>query len=443
LAAEVAQEIEVLLGAAVVKELDLEAVETALRRQALRVAARLLEERLNADRSDQSGATQPCACGQRARYVGRRAKRFQSVLGEVKLERAYYYCSGCGQGCCPRDGALGLEGASLSPGVQRMVASVGAAVSFEEGSALLRELAGIEVEAKQVERVAEQLGAEIAQQERTPEPLGEQPSAPTLYLGMDGTGVPMRSTELAGRPGKQPDGEAKTREVKLCTVWSAESRDEEGWPVRDQGSVSYSAAIESAASRDTDPELSQFTQRVEREAIRRRCREAARLAVIGDGAVWIWNLAQELFPQAIQIVDRFHVQERLSEVAKSLYGEASQRAKPWAQRRYQELDEGRWKNLLVALRRHAHRCSAARHALHYLQRNRQRMNYPQFRAQGLCTSSGVVEAGCKNVIGTRLKRAGMHWTVRGANAIIALRCCQLSGRFENFWEQRSQFRKAA
>jgi len=264
-----------------------------------------------------------------------------------------------------------------------------------------------------------------------------------LYLGMDGTGVSMRCTELEGRSGKQADGSAKTREVKLCTVWSAESRDAEGRPVRDEGSVSYSAAIESAATLDTDLEFSDFTRRVEREATRRRCRDAQRLVVVGDGAPWIWNLAGELFPQAVQIVDRFHVKERLSEVAQSLYGETSEEAKRWAERRHQELDEGRWKSLLAALLRHALHSKAARDCVQYLRCHRQRLRYPEFEAEGLCTSSGVVEAGCKRVIGTRLKRAGMHWTVRGANAIIALRCSKLSGRFEDFWEQRSRKRKVA
>ena len=438
------QELESLLGAALAEEVDLEAVETALRRRVLRVAVCQLQERLNADHSDFVGPTRPCACGQPARYVERRAKRFTSVLGELCLERAYYHCAACGQGHCPRDQALGLEGTTCSPGVQRMIASVGAAVSFGEGSALLCELAGVEVNAKQVERVAEGLGAEIAERERrVAEPLAEAPSAPTLYLGMDGTGVPMRPRELQDRPGKQPDGSGKTREVKLCTVWSAESRDAKGRPVRDEGSVSYSAAIESAATLDTDLELSHFTRRVEREATRRHCREAERLVVIGDGAPWIWNLAGELFPQAIQIVDRFHVKERLSQVAQSLYGEASAEAPRWAERRYQELDEGRWKNLLGALGRHAPHSKWAHDCVQYLRRNRQRLRYPEFEAQGLCTSSGVVEAGCKGVIGTRLKRAGMHWTVSGANAILALRCCKLSGRFEDFWEHRSQKRKVA
>jgi hypothetical protein len=130
----------------------------------------------------------------------------------------------------------------------RLTGTVASLVSFQEGSDLLKELAGVEVNTKTVERVAENLGGEIAKQERlSTEPLLQGPLAPTLYLGMDGTGVPMRSTELQDRPGKQPDGSAKTREVKLCTVWSAEGRDAEGRPVRDEGSVSYSAAIESAA----------------------------------------------------------------------------------------------------------------------------------------------------------------------------------------------------
>jgi hypothetical protein len=71
----------------------------------------------------------------------------------------------------------------------------------------------------------------------------------------------------------------------------------------------------------------------------------------------------------------------------------------------------------------------------YFATNATRMRYPEFREKGLFVGSGVVEAGCKSVIGSRLKRSGMFWTVRGANAIIALRCCRINGRFEDYWEQ--------
>jgi hypothetical protein len=247
----------------------------------------------------------------------------------------------------------------------------------------------------------------------------------------------MRAAELVGRPGKQPDGSAKTREVKLVTVWSAEGRDEEGIPVRDPGSVTYSAAIESAASRDTDKEVSQFAKRAAREAARRGFDQARRRVVLGDGAPWIWNLADEQFPGAIQIVDLYHAKGHLWDVAKAIYGAGSDLGEQWAKQRRDELDEGQIDAVLAALQVHAQANHEARKCLDYITRNQSRMRYPEFRAQGLCVSSGVVEAGCKVAIGTRLKRAGMHWTAAGADAIIALRCCKLSGRFEDFWERRS------
>ena len=246
LAAEVAAEIEELIGPQASAGLDFEALETALRRQVLELAARAVERWLNADTSDGAEPTLPCSCGALARYAGRRPKWLQCVLGTLRFERAYYHCTRCQTGFCPRDRELGLDSGSLSPAVRRMVGAVGALVSFQEGSQLLEELAGIALDPKQVERTAERLGREIAQDEQglvIPEP----PPAPTMYLGLDGTGVPMRASELENRAGKQPDGSAKTREVKLVTLWTAELRDEKGLPLRDPGSVSYSAAIESAA----------------------------------------------------------------------------------------------------------------------------------------------------------------------------------------------------
>ena len=405
----------------------------------MRVAARAVERRLNADTSDHVEPTFPCACGQPARYAGRHDKTFESVLGSLTLSRAYYHCEPCKAGFAPRDRTLGLQDGSLSPGVLRMVGRVGAMVSFEEGHALLAELAGVDVPTKHVERAAEALGREVAEDERCvvePPAVGE-PMAPTLYLGMDGTGVPVRKEELVDRAGKQPDGSAKTREVKLVTVWSAEGRDEAGTPVRDQGSISYSAAIESAAQKDTDSVPSEFALRVRREATRRGFERAVRCVVLGDGAKWIWNLATEHFPDAIQIVDRFHAKQHLADVAKSIYGAGSDLCTKWARDRHDELDAGNMEAILSALRVHSPKDDEARKCVDYVEVNRERMRYAEFRAAGLCTSTGVVEAGCKTAVGTRCKRAGMHWTVAGVDAIIALRCCQLSGRFEDFWERRA------
>ena len=377
-----------------------------------------------------------CACGQTARYAGRRPKTFTTVLGPLTLERAYYHCDTCQAGVCPRDKALGLHETSLSPATTRMVGLAALSVSFAEAGELLKALAGVAVDPKQVERTAEALGRDVADDEcKVVEP--EPAAAPTMYLGLDGTGVPVRKSEVEGRRGKQPDGTAKTREVKLATVWTAETRNADGLPERDPGSVTYSAAVESAASRATDPLPSPFAQRAYREAQRRGFDTAARRVVIGDGAEWIWNLSAEQFPGAIEIVDLYHAKGHLCDVAKALYGAGTDLAERWGKHRRDELEAGRIDAILTALHAHSQTCDEARKCIDYLTRNRHRMRYPQFRAWGLCVSSGIVEAGCKHAIGARLKRAGMHWTVAGANAIIALRCCKLSGRFEDFWERRA------
>ena len=186
-----------------------------MRRQALRLAARALEQRLNADTSDYTGPELPCSRGGLVQYHGRHGKTFESVLGPLHLERAYYHGANCQSGFCPRDRHLSLEMFSLTPGVLRMTGTTAALVSFEERSALLHELAAVEVSVSQVERAAEALGDEIAAEERScVERMGEV--APTRHLGMDGTGVadaqvrnggPLR--QATGWLGKNSRGQAR------------------------------------------------------------------------------------------------------------------------------------------------------------------------------------------------------------------------------------------
>ena len=392
--------------------------------------------KLNADHCDERGPHLPCECGAEARLAGRRPKTFTTALGPLTLERAWYHCERCHQGFSPRDRALGMEHTFLSPAALRMIGIAAARTSFAGSSALLRELAGLALAPKTVERHAEALGREIAGDEcRVIEP--EPCDAPTVYLGLDGTGVPARKTEVEGREGKQPDGSAKTREAKLAVVWSAQTLDKHARPVRDAGSATYNAAIESIATRDTDTESAPFARRILREAERRGFDNAPRQVVLGDGAPWIWNFTDEHFPDAIQIVDIFHAKGHLFEVAKAIYGNGSEIGERWARKRREELDEGRVDEVIAALRSHAATCEEARKNAEYFSNNRERMNYPKFRAMGLCVATGVVEGGCKNIVGARLKHGGMRWTVAGANAIIALRCAVESNRFDDFWERRA------
>lgn len=325
-----------------------------------------------------------------------------------------------------------------------MVALVGATLSFKQGDEFLRELAGIHLGAKMVERSAEALGRDFdALEKALVEPEASRTVPPTLYLGMDGTGVPMRASEVAGRRGKQEDGSAATREAKLCVLFSAEARDQDGVPMRDLGSATYSAAIESAASNDTDDSPSEFAQRVCREASRRRFHQAGRRVVIGDGAAWIWNLADEHFPGAIQILDRFHAKEHLRTAGRELWGGDNDLYRHWLSQRDAELDAGNIELLVEKLKIHAANSEEVARCAQYFLNNRHRARYAAFHAVGLCTSTGIVEAACKTLVAHRLKCAGMHWSVTGANAIIALRATKLSDRLDDYLLRRSLNRKTA
>ena len=302
----------------------------------------------------------------------------------------------------------------------------------------MEELAGVVVTTKQVERVAEALGeqAEAAGREERKQILSGKvvplKSVPKLYIAIDATGVPVVRRERQGQAGKGEKGEAKGREAKVGCVFTQTRLDEEKRPVRDERSTTYVGAIEKA-----EP----FAWRIYTEALRRGLRRAEQVIVLGDGAPWIWNIAEEHFPSAVQIVDIYHAREHLAQIGKVVYGEGTLVAKRWAAARSKQLDAGRVEAVVRALKTLHPRGSQARHAVRkaiaYFQTNAHRMRYAEFRHQGLFVGSGVVEAGCKTLIGLRLKQSGMQWTVRGANAIIALRCCELSGRWEEFWENRA------
>jgi hypothetical protein len=413
---------------------DLEASESAIRACMHELGGRLLEGVLNADRGDYRGSRIECGQGHEAEFVGYRDKRLQTVLAKIELERAYYHCAVCRAGVIPKDVELDVAGTCFSPGVRRMMGRVGAKEAFDEGRRDLKELAGIVVKTKAVERISEAIGQQVegvSQAERHAALSGKLASveaAPTLYIAIDGTGVPVVARESEGRKGKQTE-RAKTREAKLGCVFTQTLLDDQGRPRRDCHSTTYVGAIETAE---------QFGPRIYAEAVRRGLKRAGRVVVVGDGAPWIWNLADEQFHDAVQIIDLYHARQHLIELAKSVYGQAATKAADWAAGRSQQLDEGNIEAVLTALGRLRPRGEAAQKAvhsaLHYFQSNANRMRYADFRSQVLFVGSGVVEAGCKTVIGHRLKQSGMQWTVRGANDIIALRCLQLSGRWEEFWE---------
>jgi hypothetical protein len=257
----------------------------------------------------------------------------------------------------------------------------------------------------------------------------KQGTVPIMYICIDGTGVPVVKAETAGRYGKGEDGIAKTREVKLGCVFTQTTVDDDGSPIRDENSTSYVGAIERA---------DEFGKRIYGEAMRRGLQRAEKICVIGDGAPWIWNIADEQFYGAKEIIDLYHAREHYWNVARLFWGNDKEKMNNWAKKRHDELDNGKAEDVIKALLRlspsNDDEKDICEKEINYFEKNKNRMRYAEFRRQGLFVGSGILEAGCRTVVGQRLKQSGMHWTVKGANSIIALRCCFLSNRWEDFRE---------
>ena len=382
----------------------------------------------------------PCSCGHSAHYRELRSKPVLTAVGKAEVSRPYYLCPHCHAGQFPADVELDIENTQFSPGVRRMLAAVGQESPFDHGRQQIKLLADLEVTTKAVERTAEAIGEDIERGEQReiqravqldlPLILGEP--IPILYVQMDGTGVPVVKKETVGRKGKTDDRPAHTREVKLGCVFTQATWDKDGYALRDPDSTTYVGAIETAE---------EFGKRIYLEAWNRGWSRAKKKVVMGDGAEWIWNLAGQHFPGAVQIVDQYHARQHFWDLARRIRPNDGAAQKAWMKVHQERLlDKGKIEKLVAALRSTTHTSSEVVEKLRteadYFEKNAERMRYPKFRKQHLFVGSGVIEAGCKTVIGSRLKQSGMFWTVRGANAVIALRCCHLNHRMENYWEAR-------
>jgi len=422
-----------------VGSVDLEAVEGATRAAVHRAGAAVLKHLL--DEPEPFPPALPCGCGHHASFHATRSRQLLTAVGPVTFDRAYYYCPRCHQGQVPRDRELDIVDTEYSPAVRRMMAVVGSDTSFHHGREQMELLAGLTVTRKAVERHAEEIGAdivccqqaEIQRAVQLPLPHLAGPQIPVLYIEMDGTGVPVVTAETEGRCGKNPDEPAHTREVKLGCVFTQTGLDENGRPRRDEASTTYTGAIEPAET---------FGRRMYAEALQRGWDHAKIRVILGDGAIWIWNIAECEFPGAIQIVDLYHAREHLWVLAGKLFPTDERRKKRWVSQQQNKLDKGKIESLVQQLRAFPAANPEAAQLLHteadYFERNRERMRYPSFRSRNLFVGSGVIEAACRTVIAKRLKQSGMFWTVRGANAIIALRCTRLSRRFEDYWASQSK-----
>lgn len=397
-------------------------VRTAVFKSANALVGWLLQEA--ADRAD--AGYQPKA-GQIRK--GRATISVQGIFGRFQLERDYYYRAGKDQGHFPADVALGLE-VGYTPALAKLMCLEGAdETTYLKAERHLEQTGGIMVSARQIQRVVQRVGGSAQQwQERQRQP--GVCDAPVLYVSADGTGVPMAGQELKGRRGKQADGTAKTRQVYLGCVFTQHRTDAQGHPVRDYESTTYVSSFQP---------IDEFGPLLRQEAIGRGMGEAGQVVLLIDGAAGLENMGRLCFKDSVQIVDFYHAMEHAGLVLEAWIGKEhpdyKKRLRRWAKCLLQDKVE----TLIHQTRRHCAGTppqAAVEQALGYFVRNVSRMQYGTFRAAGWFIGSGVVEAGCKTVIGGRCKQSGMFWSESGAENILALRCIHSSRRLEDFWRDR-------
>jgi hypothetical protein len=401
----------------------MEAVELGLREALFKDGRTLLERLYNQDGLQvPDNASRP-----REKCHPQRVKDIHSLFGTLELRRNYFYDPQTDTGRFPLDQALGLLH-SFSPALVRLSARAAAKEGYESASQDLAVQAGVAIEGRQIQRLVNLVAPSIAQQlEAGPSTQGDP--IPVFYVEVDGSGVPMVAQELQGRPGKQADGSSKTREVKLGAIFTQTQTDEEGLPVRDHASTTYVGSFETAAD---------FGLRVRQEARRRGLGRALKAVFIGDGAAWIWELARVNFPTATFILDLYHALERLHELCEGLYAPDS----PWAAKMKSTwaamIKNDQITEVIAATRRRLADLGPQAHEslekqITYFEHHQDKMLYKTYREQGLFYGSGVVEGGCRSLIGQRLKESGMLWTQTGATSVLNLRLALKSNRWDECW----------
>ena len=418
---------------------DLDAIETTVRDGvpgggAKRYAALLetVDARLAGSKSRPSCPS----CGRRMERRGRVGKTFGTRLGEARVRRRYFYCRKCGVGDYPLDRALRLAGKRVTPGAEAVYADVAGSDSCGEARRKLWNLAGAAVSRATLQRHSVRIGEEMQAFERE-DAEAASPAAERVLPGIDGTGVPMAAREVEGVAGKQADGTAKTREAKAVTSFTADGRDPKtGEPRKDKDSGAASVRIDSARAADGAGWSSEFGVRLRQFGLRNGLFAARELVVLSDGAPWIRNSCEEAFPgqETTFILDLFHALEYADAAVKAAQPDKSKQ-EDWMKTIKGQPDAGRVDDVIADLEPHR-RLEAVATCIRCYGTNRDRMHYDLYRKRGLPVGSGVVESACKQIVGSRFKGAGRHWSKIGANAVLAIKCCFRNNRWPDFLDWR-------
>lgn len=387
-----------------------------------RIAQLALADQLRQAGTGYSSSSRPCDCGRKQRFHRYSPKRRRTLIGEVAYERAHYRCRACGASVCPLDTQLGQSEREITPGVERALALLSAHLPFPKAEQILAGVTAVRLSARQIETVAEALGAEAERRQRQEDEAAAKP-------GLHEMRGPLRLTprtfivEMDGVQLGLQDG--TWQEVKCGVVY------ELGQRVEIQSGRWELLQRHRCALRG---EVGEFRRRLWQLCLRAGLRARDRIGVLGDGAEWIDQTVAWLFPRALRILDYYHASERIWAVAHARWGEAGVAARRWARGKLSQLKQGQIKRVMAAMRGLKMSSQAGERvkttAVNYLRARSGQMRYGEYQEAGLPIGSGAIESTCKQMVAARCKQAGMRWSEAGADAILALRSFVLNERLD-------------
>ena len=349
-----------------------------------------------------------CECGKQARYVRQRAAVSITLHGKISYRRAYYVCE-CGQGQCPLDKRLAIEPGQMSVELKTIAALFGVQEAYATSSTTLARLLPVELSPNSIRAACQEVGEMIMTEEasllkasqdlkqQTATQRGQVPRK-RLYLSMDGFLAHFK------------DG---WHELKAGVLWEADD---------DKRARHQCYFVDTATIDD-------FAKLVWAKAWQHGADLAKQLVILGDGSVWIWNMAKRLFPDAIHIVDAYHAASYLGKIAAEAFGEGTPLAITWFKYHKALLLDGHLTELIHACRTIRPKALATSDAARrYFANNRTRLRYPKYRALGLQIGSGVMESTCKQIGLQRLKLAGARWSEEGARKLAKARAFFLGNK---------------
>jgi hypothetical protein len=412
-------------------------------RQALTgsLAQTLVAQRYRTEQQQQHASCPEC--GRQVAARGVVSRTVETVVGAVELSRPYFYCVPCGQGFAPLDATLGVAPGRKQFDIQQAAAKLAAEVPYETAQELFQELTGVDLSTARMHELTNAVGEELGVLDVAP-PRAEIAAKiaavaqghhwrPIVVLAIDGADVPTRPEGAKGhRPGRKQQRAKRAR-------WQGQWREAKGFRfyLLDDDRIVH---LLSWHQIQDDEELFAALRQVKEAGLIPA--DHVRLCVVADGAHWIWQGVQQLFPTAEEILDYYHCAEHIHTMAELQYGEQPERAFEWVEATMARLFAGEVDRVIWGLHRLRPATLTAMAAIAtligYLQNNRTRINYRSQRKAGYPLGSGGIESAHKFICHARLKRSGAWWYVANSNHMLALRCAKYNGTFEQVFERYRQ-----